>query len=559
VTIAAGIDVGNSSTEVVLARLEAGRIEVLGAARAPTRRAKGSPQSLDGAAALVRRLEREHGVRIEVAVAARLRPVETRTASVPEPLTSTGRLRVIGSGARTAGGRGFAVGRPRLLDDAGWGVTDGPAVAVLPAGIGYQLAVERLTPLAKAGLLLAVLLADDEAVLVSNRLSRGGADAGAVPVVDEIDVDAALRADLVAVEVAGPGSSLHTLTDPLRLITVFGLAPDERTDAARLSARLHDCGNAVVALGARAAEVDAKPDAWVQFSVDRLAFTAAHHRIVAGRVGLADGYQVNGSARSVDDLWTVDLSAVADTVLARRDGSTGRPVGMAALHADAPLSDPSARLGDRLGVPVLVGSESRAGWTGGVSTPGADQSAVVIDIGGGTIDAVSADDAVIAAGGGELLTASVAILTGTTSAAAEWVKRGPAQRVEAPQLLLGEDGGRGFLDRPAPAETIGALVVDGPAGLLPFSRTLAPGEWRALRLRLKVEALGGNVIRALRTLEARPATVIVVGGPAGDEEVLSAVARALPDGVAIGRGDVAGSLGHRYAVAYGLLALLHDD
>jgi sugar (pentulose or hexulose) kinase len=66
------------------------------------------------------------------------------------------------------------------------------------------------------------------------------------------------------------------------------------------------------------------------------------------------------------------------------------------------------------------------------------------------------------------------------------------------------------------------------------------------------------VARALRTLDATPATVIVVGGPAGDDEVLSAVSRALPAGTAIGRGDVGGSLGHRYAVAYGLLLDLPD-
>jgi sugar (pentulose or hexulose) kinase len=47
--------------------------------------------------------------------------------------------------------------------------------------------------------------------------------------------------------------------------------------------------------------------------------------------------------------------------------------------------------------------------------------------------------------------------------------------------------------------------------------------------------------------------VVVVGGPAGDDEVLRAVARALPEQVSVGRGNVAGSLGHRYAVAYGLL------
>jgi hypothetical protein len=46
-----------------------------------------------------------------------------------------------------------------------------------------------------------------------------------------------------------------------------------------------------------------------------------------------------------------------------------------------------------------------------------------------------------------------------------------------------------------------------------------------------------------------------VGGLAGDDEILAAVAGALPPGTAVGRGDVAGSLGHRYAVAYGLALL----
>ena len=93
----------------------------------------------------------------------------------------------------------------------------------------------------------------------------------------------------------------------------------------------------------------------------------------------------------------------------------------------------------------------------------------------------------------------------------------------------------------------------GRPGLLAFDRRHAPGEWRALRLRLKADVLGGNVARALRTLGASPSTVVVVGGPAADDEAMAAVARVLPDGVAVGRGDVAGSLGHRYAVAYGLL------
>jgi hypothetical protein len=124
---------------------------------------------------------------------------------------------------------------------------------------------------------------------------------------------------------------------------------------------------------------------------------------------------------------------------------------------------------------------------------------------------------------------------------------------------LSEDGSRGFLDQPASAEHVGSLVVRGPTGLLGFSRTMAPGEWRALRLRLKTELVGGNVARALRSLDTEPRTVVVVGGSAGDDEVLAAVTGALPGGTAVARGAVGGALGHRYAVAHGLLRWADRD
>ena len=82
-TFAAGIDVGNATTEVVLGKLDRDGFDVVAADRAPTRRSKGSPESLAGAAALVRRLERRTGVRVSSAVAAPLRRVYTATGSLP--------------------------------------------------------------------------------------------------------------------------------------------------------------------------------------------------------------------------------------------------------------------------------------------------------------------------------------------------------------------------------------------------------------------------------------------------------------------------------------------
>lgn len=549
-SVVAGIDVGNATTEVVLGRVSPQGVEHLAAGRTPTRRTKGSQASLRGAAGLVRRLEREHGVRVDLAFVAPLRPVRTVTGSLSEVPLDAGRLWVAGAGAQTVGGEGFGVGRPVLLGDVVEG--SGPVVVVVPAGTGYVAAASRLAPLAAAGRLAAVLVEDDEGVLVANRLGAR------VPVVDEFDGGRVLGAEQVAVEVSAGGRPLRTLSDPLRLATVLRLAEAELADAARLSTTLFDASSAVVALGGTQPG-DQPEDGTIELSgADRVPFLTGQARVREGVVGTASGYALppDQELHAVDDLWTVDLAAIADSVHARRAAVGTRPVALAALHATTSATDPAGDLSELLGIPVrTVASEAEAARVGALTTPGAGDAAVVVDLGGGTIDAVSASGAAVAAGAGDLLTTCVATLTGVTAAAAEWVKRGPAHRVEAPQLLLAEDGARAFLDQPAPAEAMGCLVVQGPAGLLAFSRTMAPGEWRTLRVRLKVELVGGNVARALRTLGEEPSTVVVVGGLAGDEEILAAVAGALPRGTAVGRGDVAGGLGHRYSVAFGLARL----
>ena len=547
-TIAAGLDIGNATTEVVIGRLTAAGLEVVAADRAPTRRAKGTPESLAGAAGLVRRLERRTGLHVTRAVATLLRPVETTTGSLPEERTPTGRLCAVAMDAPTAGGSGFGTGRPVRYGDPLTG--DDPVVVVVPSGPHHEVVAETLAPLARAGRLAGVLIEGDEAVLVANRLPI------AVPVMDGVSPQAVLSAVLVAVEVPADGRPLQILTDPLKVVTALGLDADEVADAAALAAHLFDARNAVVTLGATLAALPPALGAWIEVGGERMPFLAGHEALHAGGVGAAGAYALPPGlvARDVDDLWTVDLGAVASAVVARRSAASERPVTAAAMHTSVGWSDPATHLSMLLGIAVETApSEAVAARAGALTTPGAPADAVVVDLGAGTIDVVTQDGVVVAAGAGDLLTASIAALTGSSKAAAEWVKRGPAHRVEAPQILLAEDGVRVFLEQAAPAETIGSLVVRGPAGLLAFSRTLAPGEWRALRLRLKTELIGGNIARALRTLDTVPSTVIVVGGTAGDDEVLAAVTRGLPAGTIVGRGDVAGTLGHRYAVAHGLL------
>jgi hypothetical protein len=488
--------------------------------------------------------------------------------TVPDTPPPHGRLRVLAAGVATPGGTGTCVGAPLLLSDpdlavsracpaAAVGPHSGPPLVVLvPPGLRYDEAAARLRDLLTAGTPVgAVLVAGDEGVLVANRLP------GDLPVIDQVDTAAAAACQLLAVEVRPPGHTLSLLTDPVALGARLRLGDREAPDAVAVCRGLADQANAVVGVlpepPAAAAQAEGEP--WVQTADGgRLPLRTACGHLPDWPVGTVRAFGTTGGAAEVDDLFAVDLAVAAEAATARR-GSTGRAVLVASLsRASGAEPAPAGLLGDLLAVPVRSPvSEPAAARLGALTTPGARGDAVVVDLGAGTIDVIGAGPDVVAAGAGELLTAAVAETLGIPRAAADWVKRGPCLRVDGGQRFEAEDGSRGFLAASAPASAVGMLAVEGPGGLLPFDRRHGPGEWRAIRIRLKLAVLASNFQRAVRTLGADLSQVLVVGGPAGDEELLGIIARSLPDDVAVGRGDVGGTregepLGHRYAVALGL-------
>jgi hypothetical protein len=537
-TAIAGVDVGNATTEVVIVADGA----VLGAGRAPTRGRKGSPDSLRAAAALVRRVARQTGTAVGEARIAPLRPVDTSVRVVPDAPPSTGRLRVLAAGVATPGGAGAGAGVPLLLGDpAGTSGHAGPVIVVVPPQTRYDQAAAAIRGLLAAGTrVAAVLVASDEAVLVANRLP---AAIRCVPLIDQVDPAAAASCTLLAVEVRPPGHPLTTLADPVALGAAFGLGERDIGDAAAVSRSLLDYSNAVVGLA---------PDAM-----------PAPQPAAPGSPPRRDA--------DLDDVFTVDLAAAAEAATARR-GSLGRAFLVAALHPlPADAGSAATELASLLGIPVTSPlTEPAAARLGAATTPGMLPGALVADIGSGTIDAIAADGReVVVAGAGELLTVAVAEALGVPRAAGDWIKRGPCVRLDGGQRYEAEDGSRGFLDVPAPAAVAGRLAVPGPGGLVPFAgrsgRQHTPSEWRAIRLRLKQAVLAASLQRALTALgepgtrfaSGSPAQLLLVGGPAADNELVGVLTRSLPAAFTVGRGNLGATrggeaLGHRYAVALGL-------
>ncbi len=574
----AGVDVGNATTEIAV--VSGGRL--LAVDRVPTRGRKGSADSLRGAAALLRRIERRLERPVDAVAVAPLRAVDTGLFAIPPEQPRTGPLRVLASGVATPGGTGACVGRPAWADADPWpggpGESDGqdsegPFILLVPERLGYRAAARRIASLLGAGVPVgAVLVGGDEGVLIANRLPRQ------VPVIDQVDVAAAARCRAVAVEVRPPGAPLNLLADPVALAAALALDGPDAAAAVTIGRILIDYSNAVVGVtgaGTSAgrgtgglgpvADVESEDQPWAEIDGARIGLRAACGQAAGWRAGAVRAFGSPAGVLAVEDLFAVDLGAVTDTAGARR-GSVRRSALVASLHRAAPGSEHVRTLADLTGRPVRqVLSEPAAARIGALTTPGAVPDALVVDVGAGTIDviapagpAAAAGAEVVVAGAGELLSAAVAETLGISRAAADWVKRGACLRVDGGQRFEAEDGGRGFLDRPAPAAAVGMLAVAGPAGLLPFDRSHSPAEWRAIRLRLKRAVLAVNLRRALDTLGGEPSgQVLLVGGPAQDDELLGVLMRALPDGLALGRGQVGGTLGGaavgcRYAAALGL-------
>jgi hypothetical protein len=559
--VVAGVDVGNHTTEIVLARVGANAVEQIAHGQGPTRGRKGSKESLEGAAALLRKLEVEAGVVADELLLAALRPVDTATAPLPPPSSPRSPVRSLREvDASTPAGTGFGVGRHRPLSSLVGEVIDGPAVVSVDASTDFEVAAQEISAAVERGWhVVGVIAAQDDAVLIRNRISID------VPVVDEVALDGIAPGALVAVEVVAEGRAYRAMADPIALCVALELGHDEIQDVAEFTRELADSPAIAVTRRTGPPDRPAVDGDYVDCTVDgrRVRYSPAQAHSVLRLAPPGNVVEVRLQAirtaqdgLAVDDAFFTDLSSIDNGAWLRRGVADTRGTVVALLAADL-VTDAATTLQDLTGRPThTIAGEPEAAAVGARTTPGLPPDTVVCDIGGGTIDLIGSDLAVTAAGAGEAITTAVARVLGIPRALAERVKRTPALRVEGPHVAHEEDGRRLFLDSPAPADAIGRLCTRGSAGLVPFSNKLAAEEWRSLRLAIKQETVAANIVRCLRAFDEPPLALVLAGGGALDDELLRTVAEALrATGVVVGRASIDGVHGPRYAVASGLVHL----
>jgi hypothetical protein len=532
-TVIAGVDIGNSTTEIVLSR---DGVPLAWDSR-PTRGIKGSPGSVMAAQALLRRIEREYSLQADEVVVAPWHPVNSHASMLHEPRPDTHPLVLIDHSVKSISGDGVAVGMPWYIDEP-W--TDDACIALVPRTISFNQAAEKINEaVARGADVRACLIEADEAVLITRRLDSK------VIALDGVDLSSARAAARLMVEVRPAGTSLTATTDSWAVNSAFNLTHQESAAVTTITTWL---------AGERASVIGLSRNGQVKPAQHTSAQIRRGHEWIdlfttdySWKPGDTTALKLDGYVREISDLYCVDISRE----LAFRGLRTTRHARALAIAelASAPIY-PTTSLNTIFERPVRTyESEAKAAAKGARTTPGISDDAVIIDIGGGTIDLV-AQESTSVAGAGALLSAAVAYVLDVPKGAADWIKRTASVRVEAPTVWQTETGERIFTETPTPATFVGALTCPGPAGPIAFGGSLPAADWRRLRLALKQGIIANNVQRLIEPL-GRSVDVIAVGGPVADEELIP-ILRELPAVRGVGRGNVAGVLGHRFAVAYGL-------
>jgi len=557
--LVAGVDVGNATTEVALARLVPGREpEHLSVTRGPTTGGKGTAESAQGVLDLIERASRrlgEYPVRI---LLADLHPVQTDlqelAANETQDLGGVGIARPVSA---TPSGVGAAAGQLVDLADLVGDVLPHSVIPIVPV-IDFDDAAAQINAARERGWqIVAIIVTGDDGVLIGNRVDRS------LPIVDEVHDAATLpRGAWAAVEVAAQGATVVQLADPLRLAVLLSLDP----------ARARGARNAARALVGHRAGIAVRREATGGGSARSAARQATLHSGAVVSIDVDSPPPAIGDVATIEDLdlplldafWT-RLPAAEDSTALALQLMQRRAVGLAVLAKRGDRALEEALAVQTTAEVIVVAAETAAAVAGASTTPGAGHAPIVIDIGGGTVDLHVVLDgetrAVAAAGAGVLVDHLCGALLGIDALRAERAKQLPSVHVETPFILRHEDGSRTFLSTPAPPQTIAHLCVTERRGgsLDPLTASLAPEVWSRLRRTAKREVIATNLRRAIDAIGGLPRgeLVVLVGGCAEDAEVVDEVTLALADlDLAIARGDVLGRHGPRAAVAVGLV-LLH--
>ena len=242
----AGIDIGNSSTEVALATLNAsGEMSFVSSALAETTGIKGTLRNVHGIQEALAQATRKVGINVSDISLIRINEATPVIGDVAmETITETiiTESTMIGHNPKTPGGVGLGVGLTITPQELLTRPADTPYILVVSSAFDFADIATMINASVRAGYqLTGVILQRDDGVLVSNRLEIP------LPIVDEVlYIDRIPLGMLAAIEVAVPGKVIETLSNPYGIATVFALNAEETKNIVPVARALIGNRSAVV-------------------------------------------------------------------------------------------------------------------------------------------------------------------------------------------------------------------------------------------------------------------------------------------------------------------------
>ncbi|EGG2552072.1 propanediol dehydratase reactivase alpha subunit PduG [Salmonella enterica] len=598
----AGIDIGNSSTEVALATLnEAGALTITHSALAETTGIKGTLRNVFGIQEALALVAKRAGINVSDISLIRINEATPVIGDVAmETITETiiTESTMIGHNPKTPGGVGLGVGITITPEELLTRPADSSYILVVSSAFDFADIANVINASMRAGYqITGVILQRDDGVLVSNRLEKS------LPIVDEVlYIDRIPLGMLAAIEVAVPGKVIETLSNPYGIATVFNLNADEtknivpmaralignrsavvvKTPSGDVKARAIPAGNLELQAQGRTVRVDVAAGAEaIMKAVDGCGkldnVTGEAGTNIGGmlehvRQTMAELTNKPSSEIFIQDLLAVDTSVpVSVTGGLAGEFSLEQAVGIASMVKSDRLQMAmiAREIEQKLNIDVQIGgAEAEAAILGALTTPGTTRPLAIIDLGAGSTDAsiINPKGEIIAthlAGAGDMVTMIIARELGLEDRyLAEEIKKYPLAKVESLFHLRHEDGSVQFFPTPLPPAVFARVCVVKPDELVPLPGDLALEKVRAIRRSAKERVFVTNALRQVSpTGNIRDIPfVVLVGGSSLDFEVPQLVTDALAHyRLVAGRGNIRGSEGPRNAVATGLILSWHKE
>lgn len=600
--IVAGIDIGNATTEVALARVDKGSVEFLASSIAYTTGIKGTLQNVAGVRrALSLALEqagwsREDFKKVDLVCLNKAAPVIGDVAMETITETIITESTMIGHNPSTPGGVGVGVGETMTIFDLDKVERGRPVVVVIPGSVSFEEAAKMINDAFSRGIdVRGAICQSDDGVLIANRLSK------VIPIVDEVKaIDRVPLGMQCCVEVAPPGRSVELLSNPYDIATIFGLSADEtrqivpvakalignrsavviRTPLGEVKERRIPAGELYIIgpTGRRNINIDEGANAIME-----MVESSWPIQDVFGQPGTNVGGMMERVRKTMSELTGLPLGEIhikdllaVDTMVPQRvvgglaeEFAMENGVALAVMveAQELPMHRLASAIESQIGVKAEIGGvEAEMAIMGALTTPGTSTPLAVLDLGAGSTDASlmrpnGQVELIHLAGAGNMVNTIIASELGLDDMElVENIKMHPLCKVESVFHVRLEDGTVRFFDKPLAPELFGRVaLILGENFLSPILLDTSIERIRDVRRKAKREVFVTNATRALKRVA--PAQnirlidfVVLVGGSALDFEIPNMITEELSRySVVAGRGNIRGTLGPRNAVATGLV------